>query len=168
MRRTRSDILPSADDGADADRSPCRSAVRGARSARSCSTACASKPGGELALLDRADELGRQLSSAIENMQLLEDVQRSRRELENTFDSIAHLVVVYDLRGRIVRANEAFASRLKLTREQLIDRPLAECVGPELIAWLAAHDALRRAADRRIGDPRNLRPGPQRAVHRDR
>ena len=63
-------------------------------------------------------------------MQLLEDVQRSRRELENTFDSIAHLVVVYDLRGRIVRANQAFASRLKLTREQLIDRPLAESSAP--------------------------------------
>ena len=42
--------------------------------------------GGELDLLDRADELGRQLSSAIENMQLLDDVMRSRRELENTFD----------------------------------------------------------------------------------
>ncbi len=50
--------------------------------------------GGEIDLLDRADELGRQLSSAIENMQLLEDVMRSRRELENTFDSISHLVAV--------------------------------------------------------------------------
>ncbi len=66
--------------------------------------------GGELDLLDRADELGQQLSSAIENMQLLDDVIRSRRELENTFDSIAHLVVVSDRRGRIVHANEAFAS----------------------------------------------------------
>ena len=53
--------------------------------------------GGELDLLDRADELGRQLSSAIENMQLLDDVMRSRRELENTFDSISHLVAVSDI-----------------------------------------------------------------------
>ena len=66
--------------------------------------------GGELDLLDRADELGRQLSSAIENMQL-DDVIRSRRELENTFDSIAHLVAVSDTRGRIVHVNQPFASR---------------------------------------------------------
>src|SRR5206468_3666312 len=66
------------------------------------------EPGGELDLLDRADQLGRQLSGAIENMQLLDDVMRSRRELENTFDSIAHLVAVSDRRGRVVNANQAF------------------------------------------------------------
>jgi signal transduction histidine kinase len=97
--------------------------------------------GGELSLLDRADALGRQISTAIENMQLLDEVQRSRRELENTFDSIAHLVIVSDRRGRVVHANEAFASRVKKTREQLLDRPLVEFVGPELAAWLAAHEA---------------------------
>ena len=74
------------------------------------------EPGGELDLLDRADELGRQLSSAIENMQLLDDVMRSRRELENTFDSIAHLVAVSDRRGRIVHVNEAFASARRHAR----------------------------------------------------
>ena len=79
-------------------------------------------------------------------MQLLDDVMRSRRELENTFDSIAHLVVVSDARGRIVHVNQAFASRVGRTREQLLDRPLADYIGPELAAWLAAHDA---AASRR-------------------
>jgi len=139
MRRNRSDILPSPDGG------PTRTLtvpLRGTRRALGTIVfdGVRVEAGGELALLDRADELGRQLSSAIENMQLLEDVQRSRRELENTFDSIAHMVIVYDLRGRIVRANQAFATRLNVAREQLIDRPLAECVGPELIAWLEAHD----------------------------
>jgi C4-dicarboxylate-specific signal transduction histidine kinase len=105
------------------------------------------EPGGELDLLDRADEIGRQLASAIENMQLLDDVMRSRRELENTFDSIAHLVVVADRRGRIVHANEAFAGRLKRRREELIDRPLAEFVGADLIAWLEAHAQSGPAAD---------------------
>ncbi len=94
--------------------------------------------GGELDLLDRADELGAQLAGAIENLQLLDDVVRSRRELENTFDSIAHLVVVSDPQGVIVNANLAFASRLGLPREELLDRPLAECIGPELAAWLAS------------------------------
>jgi PAS domain S-box-containing protein len=94
--------------------------------------------GGELDLLDRADELGTELSSAIENLQLLEDVIRSRRELEDTFDSIAHLVVVCDPRGAIVHANAAFARRLGLTRAEIVDRPLAECIGPELGAWLTS------------------------------
>src|SRR5438094_1243864 len=99
------------------------------------------EPGGELALLDRADELGRQLSSAVENMQLLSDVMRSRRELENTFDSITDLVAVADRRGRIVHANHAFATRVGASRDLLIERPLAEYIGPELIRWLAEHES---------------------------
>ncbi|MES1254149.1 MAG: ATP-binding protein, partial [Acidobacteriota bacterium] len=94
--------------------------------------------GDELALLDRADEIGRQLSSAVENLQLLDDLMRSRRQLQETFDSIAHLVVVYDAEGHIVHANNAFASRVGKTRDQLVERPVAEFVGPELAAWLAA------------------------------
>jgi two-component system NtrC family sensor kinase len=70
-------------------------------------------------------------------MQLLDDVIRSRRELENTFDSITHLVVVSDRRGHIVHANSAFAARVNSTREELIDRPLAEVISPELAGWLA-------------------------------
>jgi signal transduction histidine kinase len=105
--------------------------------------------GGELDVLDRADELGRQLSSAIENMQLLDDVIRSRRELENTFDSIAHLVAVSDTRGRIVHVNQAFASRVDRKRDELLDQPLADHIGPELGAWLDRHTA---AAVRPPGD----------------
>jgi PAS domain S-box-containing protein len=92
--------------------------------------------GGELDLLDRADELGRQLSSAIENMQMLEDLVRSRHELENTFDSIAHLVIVSDPHGRVVHVNHAFASRIGRPRQQLLDRPLTDFIGPELAEWL--------------------------------
>ena len=97
--------------------------------------------GGELDLLDRADELGRQLSSAVETMQLLEDVVQSRGELENTFDSIAHLVAVSDRHGRLVHVNQAFASRLGRSRDELLNRPVAECLGPELVAWLAANES---------------------------
>jgi two-component system sensor histidine kinase HupT/HoxJ len=98
--------------------------------------------GGEIDLLDRADELGRQLASAIENMQLLEDVMRSRRELENTFDSISHLVAVSDTRGLIVHVNQAFATRVGRTREELLNQPLASHLGPELGAWLDRHKSL--------------------------
>jgi PAS domain S-box-containing protein len=97
--------------------------------------------GGELVLLDRADGIGRLLSSTIENMQLLDDVVRSRRELENTFDSIAHLVAVWDRRGRIVHVNHAFASRVGRSRQEMIDHPLEEFVGPDLRAWLATRGA---------------------------
>jgi PAS domain S-box-containing protein len=97
--------------------------------------------GGEIDLLDRADELGSQLSSAIENMQLIEDVVRSRRELENTFDSISHLVAVSDTRGIIVHVNQAFATRVGRTREDLLNQPLADHLGPELGRWLERHKA---------------------------
>jgi two-component system NtrC family sensor kinase len=93
--------------------------------------------GAELDLLDRLDETGRQLAAAIENVQLLEGVLRSHRELENTFNSIRDLVAVTDRRGRIVRANLALAERLGTTRDELVDRPITEVVGPA-IARLAS------------------------------
>ena len=95
--------------------------------------------GGEIDLLDRADELGSQLSSAIENLQLIEDVMRSRRELENTFDSISHLVAVSDTRGHIVHVNQALAARVGRKRADLLNRPLTDHLGPELGAWLKRH-----------------------------
>ncbi len=73
----------------------------------------------------------------MENLQLLDDLVRSRRELENTFDSITHLVAVWDRRGRIAHVNHAFASRVGFTRDELLERPFEEFVGPELRQWLA-------------------------------
>jgi len=49
---------------------------------------------------------------------------------------------VADQSGHIVHANESFASRVGRPREALLDLPLAEFVGAELIAWLD-----RRSAD---------------------
>jgi signal transduction histidine kinase len=115
--------------------------------------------GGELDLLDRADEVGRQLSSAIETLQLLDEVMRSRLELENTFDSIWHLVVVTDRHGRIVQVNEAFANRVGKSRAVLLEQPVADNVGSELGAWLAEHEAAgvrvetEAASSREIVDP---------------
>jgi two-component system NtrC family sensor kinase len=136
LRRVRAELTPGAHDF-DASTATVTVPLRGYRRALGAVVfeGVRVETGGELDLLDRADELGRQLSIAIENIQLLDDVVRSRRGLENAFDSIAHLVVVADRRGRIVHANEAFATRVGLTREELFDRPLADCVGPELIDW---------------------------------
>ena len=111
--------------------------------------------GAELDLLARADEVGRQLSAAIENVQLLEVVLRSRRELENTFNSIADLVLVADRRGRIVHINLALAERLGKSREELHERPIDEVVGPEM-AGLAAGVELENDRDNITGVTREL------------
>ncbi|HVB38328.1 MAG TPA: histidine kinase dimerization/phospho-acceptor domain-containing protein, partial [Vicinamibacterales bacterium] len=99
--------------------------------------------GSERDLLERADEVAHQLSRAIENMQLLEEVLRSRRELENTFDSIADLVAVCDRRQRLVRANKAFATRVGLAWDDIADRPLADFIGPDTQRWFNALDQAR-------------------------
>jgi len=113
----------------------------------------------ELDLLDRADEVGRQLSAAIDNVQLLEDVLRSRRELDNTFNSIADLVAVCDTRLRLVHVNRAFAARLGWERHEAVDRPLDTCVSPVLSAWVerlvvaAAGDEAPGAETREFVEP---------------
>jgi PAS domain S-box-containing protein len=94
-------------------------------------------PGAEPDLLARADEVGRQLSAAIENVQLLEGVLRSHRELENTFNSIMDLVVVSDRRGRVVHANLALAERLGRPRAELVGEPIEDVMGADM-ATLAA------------------------------
>ena len=136
MRQARADLVyPSAD----APTATVTVPLRGCRRALGTMVieGVRVETGGELDLLDRADELGRQLSNAIENMQLLDDVIRSRRELETTFDSSAHLVAVSDMSGRIVHVNPAFASRAGRRPEDMLDRPLADFIGPELGAWIA-------------------------------
>jgi PAS domain S-box-containing protein len=134
LRRTRAEIIASPTHAATVTLRGCRRALgtlvfEGVRL----------EAGGELDLLDRADEVGGQLSHAIENLQLIDDVMRSRRELENAFDSITHLIAVLDRRGRIVHVNEPFAARLGRSREELVDLPLTELVGPELASWLDGH-----------------------------
>jgi PAS domain S-box-containing protein len=94
------------------------------------------EPAGQMELLERADEMGRQLSAAIENVLLLDAVLRSRRELENTFNSLADLVAVADQHGRLVYMNVAFLERLGTTSEALLDRPIEKVVGPATSALM--------------------------------
>ena len=61
-------------------------------------------------------ELARQLSVAIENRQLLDEILKQRRLLEDTFDSLVDLVVVTDSALRIAQTNDAFAARVQSTR----------------------------------------------------
>ena len=157
MRRTRAELLSSGDEATSTVTVP----LRGYRRALGTIVfeGARVEAGGEIDLLDRADELGRQLSNAIETTQLLDDVIRSRRELENAFDSIWHLVVVSDRGGKIVQVNEAFANRLGRSRDALLGQTLSECIGPELAAWIAEQDGAEvrpeplTPAMREINDP---------------
>jgi two-component system NtrC family sensor kinase len=99
-------------------------------------------------LLAGAAELGRHLSSAIENTVLFEDVLRSRRELENTFNSLADLVIVCDPDLRVANANRAFRHRVAATGGDAKDRRVTELVGAELAAWLRALDFTAPTAPR--------------------
>jgi len=99
-----------------------------------------------------AVELSRQLSIGIENIQLLEEVLRQRRLLENTFNSIVDLVVVTDNALRVVQMNEAFAGRAGTSRAELLERPLTDLVGREMAEWITAGGAGDGARTREIDD----------------
>jgi two-component system NtrC family sensor kinase len=91
-------------------------------------------------LLGFSHEISRQLSIAIENVQLLDDILQQRRLLEDTFNSLVDLVVVVDSRGRIVQTNDAFAARVNVAREELVQRPLSAFVAPATLEWLDGAD----------------------------
>jgi PAS domain S-box-containing protein len=105
--------------------------------------------------LEFARELSRQLSVGIENVQLLGDILRQRRLLEDTFNSLVDLVAVMDKELRIVQTNEAFAARVGLKRSDIMRRPLSELVGPETLAYVEAADTWQGivpAVQRRVDD----------------
>src|SRR5262249_52273333 len=114
----------------------------------------------ELALTDAefleyVRELARQLSAGVENVQLLDDILRQRRLLEDTFNSLVDLVAVMDTDLRIVETNDAFAARVGLKRAEIIRRPLRELVGPETLAYVEAADTWQGivpAVQRRVDD----------------
>jgi two-component system, NtrC family, sensor kinase len=96
--------------------------------------------------LAAVEHLGHQLSSAIDNLLLLEDVLRSRRELAQTFDSLEDFVAICDGQLRLVHANRSLAARLRGPGSHAVGRPLADLLGHEAARWLespAIADCLR-------------------------
>ncbi len=91
--------------------------------------------------IDLAADLGRQLSLGIENVQLLEEILRQRRLLEDTFNSLVDLVVVTDRALRVVQMNDAFASRLGRVRAELVEQQLTDLVGSDLAEWAAVGES---------------------------
>ena len=105
--------------------------------------------------VDYARELARQLSVAIENVLLLDEILRQRRLLEDTFNSLVDLVAVMDKELRIVQTNDAFAARIGVKRGDLLRRPLRELVGAETVAYVEAGgtwQGILPAVQRRVDD----------------
>lgn len=98
--------------------------------------------GTELDLVSLAEEIGRQLSSLVESVLLLEDALRARRELENTFNSLADLVAVCDRHLRLVHVNQAFAVRFSRRQDEMFELAVQTFLGPEVASWLS--DAAQR------------------------
>ncbi|MGQ0732409.1 MAG: ATP-binding protein [Acidobacteriota bacterium] len=93
--------------------------------------------GDELDLLDRIDELGRRLSLALENVYLFEDVLQSRRELQNTFNSLTDLVIVCDEALRVTLVNQPFGAHTSLSPSSVVGRPIADFLDADLVSWVA-------------------------------
>ena len=108
------------------------------------------------ALLDFTHELARQLSVGIENVLLLEDILLQRRLLEDTFNSLVDLVAVVDGDMRVVQSNEAFASRVGATRQQVIGQHLADLVSADTLAYVECPEPQDAStpAQRRVDDGR--------------
>jgi PAS domain S-box-containing protein len=94
--------------------------------------------------VDAVSDFAVQLSFALENVQLLEEVLQQRRLLEDTFNSLIDLVVVTDNALRVVQMNEAFVARVGASRHTLMERPLADLIGPEMAAWAAEPEPVPR------------------------
>lgn len=151
MRGTRPEILGSTDDGAPDLLVP----LKGRRRALGTLelTGARMEPGDETQLIDRLEEAARQLSAVVESVFLLDDLLRSRRELESTFNSLADLVVVVDSSQRVTHANEAFATRLRRRVADLIEHPLSEFFGADLVSWI---ERLGPATEEPAADSREL------------
>ena len=109
----------------------------------------------DLGNIEFSRDLARQLSAAVENVQLLDDILRQRRLLEDTFNSLVDLVAVMDKELRIVQTNDAFAARVGLKRTEIMRRPLRELVGAETFAYVEAADTWQGivpAVQRRVDD----------------
>ena len=87
-------------------------------------------------MLELSHEVARQLSAAIENLQLLEEVLRQRRLLEDSFNSLVDLVLVIDNSLRVVQTNEALAAALGRPRLEMFESMLDTVVGGEIAAWI--------------------------------
>ena len=150
-----------------------RSAAGAARSARWSSKANP-RDLDERQFVDAIHDFGRQLSFALENVQLLEEVMQQRRLLEDTFNSLIDLVVVTDSstarrpnerrvrqQGRAVRAVAVidrplpnWSARKSRSGSRPRNRPRDRANDTEVTPPPPAHPPNHRRTSRRASSPR--------------
>jgi signal transduction histidine kinase len=91
-------------------------------------------------LVDLTWELARQISAGIENVQLIEEIIRQRRLLEDSFNSLADLVIVTDRALRVVQVNDTLVERIGRPRAEIFEQDLSIVVGPSIASWVAEAD----------------------------
>ena len=97
--------------------------------------------------VDAVHDFAVNLSFALENVQLLEEVLQQRRLLEDTFNSLIDLVVVTDNALRVVQMNDAFVARVGGSRHAVSERPLSELVGADMATWVAESGPVPQTAE---------------------
>jgi PAS domain S-box-containing protein len=98
--------------------------------------------------LELAHDVSHQLSTVIENLQLVEEVVRQHRLLKDSFNSLVDLVIVTDNALRIVQTNDALAKCLGRRQEEMFQTGLQTLVGPELADWVTdGAETLNPASD---------------------
>jgi len=70
--------------------------------------------------LDFLQSCAKQLSLAVENFRLLEQVLRSQRQWMNTFDSIHDIILAHDSENRIIKANQVLLGQLSKAAADVI------------------------------------------------
>ena len=78
----------------------------------------------------RAEMLAHQAAIALENARLFQAVSRSQQFWETTFDAMQDCVSVHDMAGKIIRANAAFARRLRTVPQAVVGRYCSEIYNP--------------------------------------
>ena len=86
--------------------------------------------------LELAHDVSHQLSTVIENLQLVEEVVRQHRLLKDSFNSLVDLVIVTDNALRVVQTNDALARCLGRGQEEMFQNGLEMLVGSELAEWV--------------------------------
>jgi len=71
----------------------------------------------------------------IQNLRLFETAAAAERQWSYTFDSIEDPIFVHDVHGRVIRANQALASRLGKSPEKLYGRVVTEILRREESPW---------------------------------
>jgi PAS domain S-box-containing protein len=71
----------------------------------------------------------------IQNLRLFETAAAAERHWSYTFDSIEDPIFVHDVHGRVIRANQALASRLGKSPEKLYGRVVTEIFRREESPW---------------------------------